>query len=308
MKILNTKNYFFTLSLVIKIIFIILIVPSIQDLWFVDFIKNSINNPSLDPWSNYLLNNGDLLGFPYGPIMFFIFIPLSFIFWALGLPFGLEDYFLGIGFRSNLLIFDLISLLVLSKLLDNKKKEIIFFYWLSPLIFYVTYIYGQLDIIPTTIVLIGYLKLYKNDFKNSGYFFGLAIATKLSFALIIPFPIIYLWQNKRLTFGFRPFIKSLSKILLLFVLAPVISTGYREMVLSTPEKGSLLSFNFSINNNLNIFILPLIFILIIYSIWRLKRSNFTLLNSITGLAFLISTLMIPPSPGWYLWSVPFFII
>ena len=308
MRISNTKNYIFTLFLVIKIFFIILVVPSIQDVWFVDFIKNSINNPSLDPWSNYLSNYGDSLGFPYGPIMFLIFIPLSFIFWTLGIPFGLEDYFLGIGFRSNLLIFDLISLLVLSKLLDNKKKEIIFFYWLSPLIFYVTYIYGQLDIIPTTIVLIGYLKLYKNDFKNSGYFFGLAIATKLSFALIIPFPIIYLWQNKRLTFGFRPFIKSLSKILLLFVLAPVISTGYREMVLSTPEKGSLLSFNFSINNNLNIFILPLIFILIIYSIWRLKRSNFTLLNSITGLAFLISTLMMPPSPGWYLWALPFLII
>ena len=308
MTISNTKNYIFTFFLVIKIFFVVLVVPSIQDVWFVDFIKNSINNPSLDPWSNYLSNYGDSLGFPYGPIMFLIFIPLSLIFWTLGLPFGLEDYFLGIGFRSNLLIFDFISLLVLLNLLDNKKKEIIFFYWLSPLIFYVTYIYGQLDIIPTTIVLIGYLKLYKNDFKNSGYFFGLAIATKLSFALIIPFPIIYLWQNKRLSFGFSPFIKSLSKILVLFVLAPVISSGYREMVLSTPEKASLLSFNFSINNNLNIFILPLIFILIVYSIWRLKRSNFTLLSSITGLAFLISTLMMPPSPGWYLWALPFLII
>ena len=213
MTLQNTKNYIFTLFLVIKIFFIVLVVPSIQDVWFIDFIKNSINNPSLDPWSNYLSNFGDSLGFPYGPIMFLIFIPLSLVFWTLGLPFGLEDYFLGIGFRSNLLFFDLISLLVLSKLLDNKKKEIIFFYWLSPLIFYVTYIYGQLDIIPTTIVLIGYLKLYQNEFKNSGYFFGLAIATKLSFALIIPFPIIYLWQNKRLSFGFVPFIKSLSQIL-----------------------------------------------------------------------------------------------
>ncbi len=308
MKISNTKNYIFTFFLVIKIFFIVLLVPSIQDIWFVDFIKNSINNPSLDPWSNYLSNFGNSLAFPYGPIMFLIFIPLSLIFWTLGLPFGLEDYFLGIGFRSNLLIFDLISLLVLSKLLDNKKKEIIFFYWLSPLIFYVTYIYGQLDIIPTTIVLIGYLKLYKNEFKSSGYFFGLAIATKLSFALIIPLPIIYIWQNKRLSFGFIPFIKSLTKILVFFVLTPALSSGYRAMVLSTPVKESFISFNFSINNNLDIFILPLIFILIIYSIWRLKRSNFTLLTSITGLAFLISTLMMPPSPGWYLWALPFLII
>ena len=308
MIISNKKNYIFTFFFAIKIFFVILVVPSIQEIWFVDFIKNSINNPSLDPWSNYLLNSGDSLGFPYGPIMFLIFIPLSFVFGLIGAPFGLEDYFIGIGFRSNLLIFDLVALLVLSKLLNNKKKEIIFFYWLSPLIFYVTYIYGQLDIIPTTIVLVGYLKLYKNEFKNSGYFFGLAIATKLSFALIIPFPIIYLWQNKRLSFGFSPFIRSLSIILILFVLTPIISSGYREMVLSTPEKASLISFNFPLNENLKIFILPLIFVLIIYSIWRLKRSNFNLLTSITGLAFLISTLMMPPSAGWYLWALPFLII
>ena len=69
------KNYIFTFFLVIKIFFIVLVVPSIQDVWFIDFIKNSINNPSLDPWSNYLSNYGDSLGFPYGPIMFLIFIP-----------------------------------------------------------------------------------------------------------------------------------------------------------------------------------------------------------------------------------------
>ena len=42
--------------------------------------------------------------------------------------------------------------------------------------------------------------------------------------------------------------------------------------------------------------------------WRIKRSNFTFLTSITGLVFLISTLMMPPSPGWYLWALPFLII
>ena len=86
-------------------------------------------------------------------------------------------------------------------------------------------------------------------------FFGLAIATKLSFALIIPFPIIYLWQNKRLSFGLLPFINSLSKIVILFVSIPIISDGYREMVLSTPEKASLISFYFPLNDNLkNIYI------------------------------------------------------
>ena len=51
--------------------------------------------------------------------------------------------------------------------------------------------------------------LSKNEFRNSGCFFGLAVATKLSFALILPFPIIYLWQNKRLSRGIKTFLKYL---------------------------------------------------------------------------------------------------
>ena len=308
MLITKKKNFIFITVFLIKLIFIIAIVPSIQEVWFVDFINNSISDPNLDPWSNYLIKSGDPMGFPYGPIMFLTFLPISCLFGILGNPLGLSDYFIGIGFRATLLLFDLISFIVLSKLLINKNKEIIFLYWLSPLIFFVTYIYGQLDIIPTTILLLAYFFLSRNEFKNSGYFFGLAVATKLSFALIIPFPIIYLWQNKRLSSGIKPFIKSLLLILILFVFTPIISFGYREMVLSTPEKESLLWFNFSLTENLKIFILPFMFFIILYFMWRIKRSNFTFLTSITGLVFLISTLMMPPTPGWYLWALPFLII
>ena len=305
---INKKNFIFNLILLIKIFAVIFLVPSIQEQWFINFISDSINNPSLDPWSNYLANNGDPLGFPYGPIMIIIFLPLSLIFKILGTPFNIEDYSLGIGFRITILLFDLIGFLVLSKLLVNKKKEIIFFYWFSPLIFYVSFIFGQLDIIPTTILLAAYLFLNKNNFKLSGLFFGLAISTKLSVALIIPFPIIYLLQNKRLISGFKPFIKSLSFILALFVVTPIFSSGYREMVLGTPQKASLLWLNLPLGIDTKIFILPITFLIIIYSMWRIKRSNFTLLLSVTGLAFLFSTLMMPPSPGWYLWALPFLII
>ena len=308
MLISNKQNQIFLVLLLIKFFFIIFLVPSIQEKWFIDFINNLINNPTIDPWSNYLLNSGNTMGFPYGPIMILIFLPFSVFFWLIGTPFELQDYTLGIGFRFTLLFFDLIGYLVLSKLLFNKKKEIIFFYWLSPLIFYVTYFYGQLDIIPTTILLIAYLYIYLNKFQLSGYLFGLAIATKLSVALIIPFPIIYLWQNKRLYTGLKKFINSLIITTSLLVFTPIISSGYREMVLATPTKRSLLWLKIPLDESLKIFILPLTFLIIIYSMWRIKRSNFTLLISISGLAFLISTLMMPPTPGWYLWALPFLII
>ena len=87
MLITNKNNFVFLIVFFIKLIFIISLVPSIQEIWFVDFIKNSIYEPSLDPWSNYLMQSGDPLGFPYGPIMFLTFIPISFFlnFWVIHL-------------------------------------------------------------------------------------------------------------------------------------------------------------------------------------------------------------------------------
>ena len=306
--ILNKKNFIFSFSILIKFLAVFLILPGIQDEWFIGFIRESIQNPSLDPWSNYLSNSGDILAFPYGPIMYLLFIPFSLLFLILGIPFGIEEYSIGIGFRLTILIFDFIGYYLLSKLLVNKEKEIILFYWISPLIFYVSYIYGQLDIVPTTILIIAYYFLYKNKFKLSGIFFGLSIAAKLSFALVIPFPLIYLWQNKRLVTGLKPFIKYFSAIIFFFVLIPIISNGYRQMVLGTPQKEQLLWLNFALNNDVTLYILPIIYLTLIYLMWRIKRSNFTLILSITGLTLLLTTLLMPPSPGWYLWALPFLII
>lgn len=306
--IINKKNFIFCFATLIKVLAVLFILPAIQEQWFIDFIRESINNPSLDPWSNYLSNSGDILAFPYGPIMYLLFIPFSLFFWLIGIPFGIEDYSIGIGFRLTILIFDFLGFFILSKFLLNRQKEIIIFYWLSPLIFYVSYIYGQLDIVPTSILLIAYYFLYKNKFKLSGIFFGLTIAAKLSFALLTPFPLIYLWQNKRLIAGLKPFIKYLSAILFILVFIPTISYGYREMVLGTPQKEQLLWLNLTFNNDLSLYILPIIFLTLIYLMWRIKRSNFTLILSITGLTLLFTTLLMPPSPGWYLWALPFLII
>ncbi len=305
---LDKKNLIFNVSTFVKILSVIFIVPAIQEQWFIDFIRESIYQPSLDPWSNYLSNSGDIFAFPYGPVMYLLFVPLSLLFWIIGIPFGIEEYSLGVGFRLTILLFDYLGFFVLKKLLLNKEKEIIFFYWLSPLIFYVTYIYGQLDILPTTILLIAYYLIYKNKFRLSGLFFGLTIATKLNFALVTPFPLIYLWQNKRLQAGLKPFLKYFSTTFFFLVLIPIISNGYREMVLGTPQKRQLLWLNLSFDNDLNLYILPIIFLTLIYLMCRIKRSNFTLILSISGLALILTTLLMPPSPGWYLWALPFLII
>jgi len=58
-------------------------------------------------------------------------------------------------------------------------------------------------------------------------------------------------------------------------------------------------------NNL-IYLTPLVYLLLVYFYWRIRRINFDLLVSAMGVAFSIIILMTPSSPGWYLWLVPIF--
>ena len=86
------RNKFFNSILFIKLIAIFCLSPIIQDKYFNTFFIYFLNNPSLDVWSNFLLENGDPLSFPYGPIMFMVFLPLTYLGHILGSYIGFETY------------------------------------------------------------------------------------------------------------------------------------------------------------------------------------------------------------------------
>jgi uridine kinase len=55
-----------------------------------------------------------------------------------------------------------------------------------------------------------------------------------------------------------------------------------------------------------IFLTPLVYLLLLYFFWRIRRINFDLLLAAMGVAFSVVILMTPSPPGWYLWLVPIF--
>ena len=83
---------------------------------------------------------------------------------------------------------------------------------------------------------ISFFALSKNRFSAAGIWLGLAISAKLSMILASPFFLIYLLQNKRLRVKIAEFIRGFIGMSIPAVLLPIISPGYREMVLSTPER------------------------------------------------------------------------
>ena len=63
-----------------------------------------------------MVRGGDLQSFPYGPVMFLIFLPISFLGNIFGSLFNESFYFTGLGLRFTLLIIDFLCLKVLKKI------------------------------------------------------------------------------------------------------------------------------------------------------------------------------------------------
>ena len=65
-------------------------------------------------------------------------------------------------------------------------------YWLSPVLIFISYIHGQLDVLPILFLFISFDLFFKNKIFLAGIVFGLAISTKTNIVLILPFMLYFL--------------------------------------------------------------------------------------------------------------------
>ena len=158
---------FFRIGIAFKLILIIFLVPSIQQEWFVPFIVNWIENPTSLPWSVYLSSGGDFLAFPYGPVMFLSYLPITALGWIIDYLFGIQ-YFANFGFRISLLLADILLLLLLLQTFEKHWKNILKYYWLSPLILFITYWHGQADLVPVAIFIFALTLVKNGKFRAAG--------------------------------------------------------------------------------------------------------------------------------------------
>ena len=147
------RDKIFLVGLAIKLFLIFFINPDISANLFLPFLKNSLENISFDPWNNFLNSGGQINSFPYGLVMLICYTPLSFIGHLLD-KYIIDYNFFELFFKLTSLIFDYILLISLNLITENKNKNLLFIsYWISPIVIYITYIHGQLDIVPISILI-----------------------------------------------------------------------------------------------------------------------------------------------------------
>ena len=302
MEIYSTKvKVILGLTLLVKIITLTIFSSDYLDKLFVPFVSLFLENQS-NPWAMVTANQLPL-EFPYPPLMLYL---LSFFYFPVYL-FGLENtlwtnLFLGLP----ILLSDLLIFLLLAKQFPWRKTEIYSFYFVSPIIFFSSFIHHQLDIIPTCLFFLGTYYLARKQYLACISAIAIAVSVKFHVVAILPLLVIY-FLNKSL---YKEAILSLvlPAALYLILAAPFLfDPAYIAMVLQN-QKQQLMFDTFYQLGEIKIY-LPLLSAAIIYiHFLAYKKINIDLFFAFVGTLFASFLLLIVPSPGWYVWVVPFLTI
>lgn len=294
-------------GLALKLALIFLAIPATGTEWFVPFLHNGLFFESLDPWSAHLVVGGDSLAFPYGIVMYLALLPLvgvDYLFQSLGLWSDSGTTALGL----TLLVYDLALLFTLHLLQPKHPKRLLLLYWLSPVVLYICYWHGQVDIVPMLLLMVAMVFTKRHQPIGAGLAMGAAISAKLSMLVAPPFLLVYLISNKRLRHMILPATATMAATALVLLAPLLLSDGARVMIFQSRELSKIYDVSISLQNNLNIYLLPVVYMLVLYGAWSVRRMNFELLLALIGTGFIAVVLLTPASPGWFLWIIPFVVL
>lgn len=273
-----------------------------------DLFDPFLSNPNLnliDPWGAWTNDLGRSDAFPYGFAMYLCFLP------AILVNRILQVFSVPINFEVLVAITLLAIEFVLYKYLkvfDFRTRRI--WSWVaiaSPLTLFITYIHGQIDVIPTSFMAFSILYIFRNSWIKAGLFSGLAFAAKFSFVLAIPFFIIFFLANKSRRSAGLAFVKGLMPGIFLLLLPALFSNGYQNMVLATPEVLKSLDARVEIGIS-SLYLVPIAYLLVLLGFWTLNYASSFMLISYIGAAFTVIALTQTSSVGWFYWGIPLILI
>ena len=304
MKKIKKFEMFIITVLILKVIVMGLFSSDYQNNLFMKFVYGFIGEIKKGQFINpYSIFKNEVNLFPYPPTMFLI------EFWGGILSIGVKNIFIkNILFKIPSLIFDLLGLYFLVKMFPNKRKYIGVLYFASPIIFYATYMHGQLDIIPT-IFLLGALYFLINKRNDMAFSIMLALALSSKLHILAIIPLLYLYIYKKDGFVKATKYIGISFLFTILIVLPFfdIKSNFLKMVIMNKEQKGMTSIFLQYQNN-RIYLSILAIICIYLKAFSIKKINKNLLYSFCGVLFSIFLILVLPMPGWYVWIVPFITI
>ena len=288
----------FLIGLTLRLALIVAMAPAPVSVWYVPFLDVSTSTLTLDPWATWLTGGGTIAAFPYGYAMWLIFLPMT-------LMAKLTDLPLRYGYELTLLAADFCLFFTLNKLLPGRHRLLLLVYWLSPIVILASYGLGLNDVIPALLLTLSIFFILRVELKPAGILCAAAISAKLSMVIALPFFAIYLYNHKPLRQLLGMFVLGFCIGMLVLGIPFLFSGAGLQMLFGNQEMGKVYTLAINMGGQATVYVVPLIYLVMLYWVWRVRRLNFDLFQATTGMAFLLVVLMTPASPGWFVWCMPF---
>jgi len=307
-KIPLLKSRLFWFGLIIKVGLSCLFASGYLTQLFAPFGNYFIESGFQNPYEHFQ-NNGTGTEFPYPPLMLWLFtLPRTILWPIIGGSSTVFSFADSIIYRIPLLLADLAILFVLLRWLKTKMRQVLVWYWLSPILIYINYFHGQLDVIPIAVLFISLYFLFKNKFVLSFLVLGLAIGCKTNIVLVFPFYVIYLFRISHINFKDIALSVSTFFITVALINLPFInSPGFIKMVYNNPVQQHIFDLYYVFNETLKIYFIPAVYFSLLIWYLSMKFVNRDQLILFFAFTFLALTLMVAPMQGWYYWIMPFLI-
>ena len=301
-KVQALNSPLFYIGLGIKILLgIFLASPYLTDL-FIPFINTAVHHGEA-----YVQGHESSLEFPYPGLMHAIFYLPHKLFEVLGILPNKATFLHLFLFRVTCLIFDFSIFLVLLRWLRNAQRKVLIYYWLSPILIYITYIHGQLDVVPIALLIVSLYFLFKERFLLFSLFLALGICTKTSIALALPFVLIYRFRYTQpsLSQALKEFLIFIGPILLFNI--PYWSEQYFQMVYNNEVQTRMFNASLNFGQGRSFLFIPAVILIQTIIMISRKWVSRDLLLLFMAFSFGTLTLLIIPMQGWYYWIIPFFV-
>ncbi|WP_317898638.1 hypothetical protein [Aurantibacillus circumpalustris] len=301
------KSRLFWAGLSIKILLSFFFASAyLRDL-FAPFVEYFVSSGFENPYAHFI-EQGKGNEFPYPPMMLWLFSIPRIIFSPFCSTDGVLNLFESFVYRIPLLLADLCILFVLIRWLKTRMREVLVWYWLSPVLIYINYFHGQLDVLPIAVLFISLYFLFKQKWVLSFLFLAFAIGCKTNMVLVFPFYSIYLWRTQNMSWrkGLLP-LALFGVVVFLINLPYLFSPAFISMVYNNPVQQQVFDLFYQFNGTLKIYFIPAIYFSLLIWYLHFKFVNRDQLILFLTFTFLALTLMVAPMQGWYYWIFPFLI-
>lgn len=270
--------------------------------WFSPFAYEFVHGRFANPWEAFLAR-GEPMAFPYGPGML---LPLSVAYLpALFTSFDPSGHVGLLLLRLPLFAADLVVCVLLMRWARMHAKDVVVAYWLSPIVLYSTYVHGQLDLLPTALLCVALFLMFTRRRLAAAIVFGVALATKGHLVIALPFALVYLLRQRQ-PFAWLKFALIAGGTAAAFYAVPLGSPAFRAMVLGSTEAKKMWAVAIPYGvPGLSLYLAPAAVAVAFLRFFSYRKVNRELTMMFIGALYVGLVAIVPPQPGWFIWSIPF---